>query len=793
MKYVEFGNAGMIKVIALTIVASLFVVTVVAAQDQNLLPNGGFEQDSDGDGVPDGWLGQPHNFSRETLEMAIQFPFYDMAYDAYSPRSSRFGQLPVPEGLELGTTTCVIHNLQPHEQTVSEPIPVKPNTGYRLSYWFRMSGGSEEAMFHILGSDAPRNALETLGDEQIISGINLGSSWVPYWLHYEIPFRTGPDQTAIRLRPWRHFRSDDDDRRLWYDDFRLIEDDSVRVGNIGGLVNPEPQWPQEVVERGFTVVPRTTLPLTYDHYEPLPEEIDQPLIITAAPGQYASGILFIKALNDFPGPFVVGPKGRPQLNGPNGTFIWTPTFVEYRVCHPLRLSKNRQQWEMRPHYLMPGTRPEEIRPYTPTIQVAVPKGEGRSVWVTALVPNGTTSGDYKGEIHVVPPGKDYVGYSDTPGENDGYAIPFTLRVRDMELLEPDATFGMYEHTPRAHQLPPTTDYRSYVDQRRHGMNAVDKGGQEVWRYTDSEGKSRLDFSAFDYDMEQLVAAGFSRSFHYYPYGAALQPDVQLAILERCREKGYPEPLFYVSDEPSAQGAQLVQRMEREFGAARRQGLRTVTSGLDWRTQGEAYDVWILNVRVVGSKDWQDIKARAAELGAQVGAYDCTRYISTHPRNMRFYTGLWTWAAGLKGNWIWEYGAGLPSAVQSVYSLSDTIPPTTWCEYGFAFSIPSGQAAPTSWEARRDGVNDYRYLHTLERAIAEAIDAGKADLPSVLEARNYLNDLRARVPLDAFNYHKFERAPYKQFREAAPNIAPEEYDALQDVCAKYTIAIRKALP
>ena len=221
MKYVRFGNAGIVKAIALTVVASILVVTVVTAQDQNLLPNGGFEQDSDGDGVPDGWLGQPHNFSSETLEevqayidsvpsheellkgeealaadgwpIATRKPdepwgpymqtaeWYQRLRNEYLPQNSRFGQLPVPEGLELGTTTCVIHNLQPHEQTVSEPIPVKPNTGYRLSYWFRMSSGAEEAMFHILGSDAPRNALETLGDEQIISGKSLGWAWVPHW------------------------------------------------------------------------------------------------------------------------------------------------------------------------------------------------------------------------------------------------------------------------------------------------------------------------------------------------------------------------------------------------------------------------------------------------------------------------------------------------------------------------------------------------------------------------------------------------------------------------------------
>ncbi|KKK75729.1 hypothetical protein LCGC14_2870800, partial [marine sediment metagenome] len=347
---------------------------------------------------------------------------------------------------------------------------------------------------------------------------------------------------------------------------------SVRLGNVGGPNNPEPKWSPEAVKRGFAVVPRPTLPQTYDHYQPLPEEIDQPMVITAAPGQYASKVLFIKALKNLGGPLVVGPKGRPQLNGPHGMYIWAADFVEYRVNHPLKIGKNAQQWEMRPHYLMPGTQPEGSRRSTRTVQVTVPKGEGRSVWVTVFVPEGMAPGDYKGEIHVVAPGKEYSG---KPGKNDGHALPFTVRVRDLELLEPDATFGMYESNSRARQLPATTDYRSYVDKRRHGMNAVDQGETQIWRYTDSEGKTRINFSAFDHCVEQMAKLGM-RSFFYYcgvpsnPYGAGTVPyETQMAILNRCREKGWPEPLFYVGDEPSGGGRKWAEAINRHYGAARR--------------------------------------------------------------------------------------------------------------------------------------------------------------------------------------------------------------------------------
>ena len=814
--------------------------TAVAENPTNLLANGGLEKDTNEDGVPDGWVSHPQHFSRESLDHVQAYiaklptqakllegkhvqgsdgwvlsrrqsdgtwgsyvksaQWYQRMANEYVPQNSRFGQLPVPEGLRLGGTTMVVHNLPPCDQTISEPISVKPNTGYRLSFWFRMSGGSEEAIFQILGSGAPRNDAWPIGggkeSRRLITYQNLGWSWVPYWLRYEIAFRTAAEESKILLRPWKYYRGYDDDRRAWFDDFRLVEDNSVRSGSTGGPANRPPAWPDAVVDRGFAVVPRPTLPLTHDHFEPLPEQIDQPLVITAAPGQYASGVLFIKAVKDLSGPLVVGPKGRPQLNGPNGMFLWVPNLVEFRVCHPLKINKSHQQWELRPHYLMPGPRTTPIRPYTRTVAVTVPKGEGRSVWVTALVPPGTPPGDYKGQIHVVAKGKDYVGYEQKPGKNDGHALPFTVRVRDLTLHEANAAFGMYAHTGRegkSVQLPLSVDHRGYLDQRRHGMTAVDQGGSQVWRYQDRKGKNRINFSAFDHDMKRLVGAGFKRCFNFYAYNDAMETDVQLAILTRCREKGFPEPLFYAFDEPGSQGKDLLPLMEKHFGEARRPGLRTVTSGLDWRTQGEAYDVWIMDVSAIGSKEWPQIKARAAKLGSELWAYDCSTFINTHPENIRFYTGLWTWAAGLQGNWIWEYGAGMPSSATHSFSLSDTTPPKQWVQYGFAFSIPSGFAACTSWEARREGVDDFRYLQTLEAAIARAGEARKSDLPPVVAAGKYLDRLRARVPLDAFSYRNRDSTAYKQFQAVAPGIAPEEYDTIQQVCAAHIIAIHDSLP
>ena len=816
-----------VSIFVACLVLGLLAVSGVG-QEINLLPNGDFEKDSDGDGVPDGWVGNPHHFSRETLEgvhaYIKAFPshaellkgkeirysdshlyirreadkewpdsvkeasFYEGFVDPDNLLwASRLGSGPLPQGLELGGVTLV-GTLAP--RVVSEPIAVKPNTGYRLSYWSRTCGSLSYA-FQVL--DAEANLSEEYpgspAGAQMVTSLSLGWAYVPYWTRYEIPFRTGPEQKAIRIRPWLYILDESEYHRIYFDDFRLVEDDSVVMGDISDPVNPEPVWPAEAVERGFAVAPRPTLPQTFDTYQPLPEEIDQPMVVTAAPGQFASGVLFLRALRDLGGPLVVGPKGDgcSHLNG-WGFLSWYGD-VQLRVCHPLKVDKNGSQWEMRPHYLMPGPllpEPEKISVTlrgARAVKVEVPKGEGRSVWVTAFVPAGAPPGDYKGEIQVVASG------------SEGYALPFTIRVRDLDLLEPDVDFGMYRSTYAQapdHVVVPGAPRAALADNRRHGMTSVDQGGGPVWVYEDADGRTRINWSAFDVVMEQMVSAGFRKSFHYMPDGDALRPDVQLAILERCREKGWPEPIFYVHDEPGAMGRALVDTMEKEFGAARRQGLRTVTSGLDWRTQGEAYDVWILDVSQVGGEDWPEIQARAAELGAELQAYDCSGDLATHPRNVRFYTGLWTWAAGLKGNWIWEYAAGASHAERMIASSSDSEPPEDWAPYGFAFSLPSGWGASTSWEARREGVDDYRYLRTLEIEIERAVKVGKARGSVVVAAQKYLSDLRKRVPLDVFSYSKRPSTSLKQLHELAPEIGVEEYDRIQEDCATHITAIRSIL-
>ena len=140
----------------------------------------------------------------------------------------------------------------------------------------------------------------------------------------------------------------------------------------------------------------------------------------------------------------------------------------------------------------------------------------------------------------------------------------------------------------------------------------------------------------------------------------------------------------------------------------------------------------------------------------------------NPLLERFYAGLWTWRTGVKGNMVWCYG--------QYARISDR-------------GLPQSKLA---WEARLEGVNDYRYLHTLEEAIRSAETAGKGDA-AVKNARAFLKELEEKISLDAYgNLNNLEGYLQKFFWNPVPAIAAEQYDSIRNDCAGHIEAVQALL-
>ena len=96
-----------------------------------------------------------------------------------------------------------------------------------------------------------------------------------------------------------------------------------------------------------------------------------------------------------------------------------------------------------------------------------------------------------------------------------------------------------------------------------------------------------------------------------------------------------------------------------------------------------------------------------------------------------------------------------------------------------------------WEGRLAGVNDYRYLQTLEHTIAAGDRAGKAGT-AVQSAKKFLDELRQRIPYTA---PRGPGRPDEMYAEVdlfnpCPSIRSGDYDRIRDESTQHIIAIRQ---
>ena len=837
----------------------------VAGEEINLLPNGGFETDADGDGVADGWVAGAFNFSRQTLEevtacignlppheellegekilaadgtaiwtrtpegdwpenMLTFGSHYWGAYETHwkaginwyervkreaIPQHARFGELPVPVGLDLGEVTLVLSEKEPHGQVVSEPIAVKPDTGYRLTFWVRTSGGGEyfRGPQVLDGACDPGtvpalpNPGEHYSNADVLNSIPASYWWGAgiagrYWARVELPFRTGKNGNLIVIRlPYPHRdeakrrEMKNENYRVWYDDIRLVEDPGVHgFGPAHDTASqPEPAWPDPVKERGFAVAGRPVLPMTYGNFQPKPAEIDAPIRLTLAPGESDSVVLFARNLLATGVTLQAGGGGNLESDDGYGLHgAYGASYVKIRAAEIETRFQTSKRFAYVPKLLL-NTRDLSLSAL----------GSGQ-YWITITVPTGTPAGEYAGTITVT---------RTDPADGEETArqvnVALMLTVRDFELEAAEAAFFTWHHTPPVGDkqmgspaVLPGAEEIYFADQRRHGMNTIalhvyaeglSKDGQVRVGLNELDaavGRVRrsglcqqhpLLLSAWSRAMERTDKAVTGASYTFCSFAGG--KETVRTIIDHARHAGWPEVLYTIGDEPNYdEGARVVSDViNRQYAEARGQGARTATAGgypgaftrplnENGDTLGDLYDVWIEGM--YGDR-WPETHQAAKANDAELWMYNCWTTGAGYLQE-RFYAGLWTWRTGAGGNGVWSYGWYV--------RINDS-------------GLPESKIA---WEGRAAGVNDYRYLQTLENAIAAGEVSGKAG-DAVQDAKAFLDELRERIPLTAYRQRP-GAIPQNQWAELdawnpVPGIRPEDYAGIRDDCARHILAIR----
>ncbi len=416
---------------------------------------------------------------------------------------------------------------------------------------------------------------------------------------------------------------------------------------------------------------------------------------------------------------------------------------------------------------VPGGRVVGFSTYMPESGTGTVKpGENTVFWINVEVPKGTKPGNYQITLNL------------TVHQVKEMPITATVKVLPFDLPTADIAYGMYfrgagsKDTSERYNTPELT--RAYwQDMARHGMTSV-----SYYQYTssgdfiDADGNLKsLDTHQAVAQLQQMKEIGLIHPnipIMLLSSNLASFPEAAKVVAEEFKKRGLPELLLYGRDEPPVDDATKAQ-----FEAMKpvRKYMRTTTAITDYAAAAYAdlIDVWTLN----GGRVTPEIQKLASEKGKELWTYDCTHRGRGNSARARFYSGLYTWALKLRGNFYWCYTEG--------YTWEGDRNST------FCFVLPSdsGPVPSPAWEARREGIEDYRTLHFLESRIAANPSSSMAK-----EASQWLMKLRSRVDWNLIKYMPKSVYPWDgaEVFPMCPGFDPAEFPGIRAKAQEFIVKL-----
>jgi hypothetical protein len=168
------------------------------------------------------------------------------------------------------------------------------------------------------------------------------------------------------------------------------------------------------------------------------------------------------------------------------------------------------------------------------------------------------------------------------------------------------------------------------------------------------------------------------------------------------------------------------------------GLRTENDGMNGRWENfseECYQLTdvlalhdgpTLHRGELDMGEWRRFCDRAVADGKRIWFYniDLTAW---HPEPLRFMSGFGLWKSRAHGILEWAY----------MWPVKEDAPGAVYAQPGailYRFPRAPGESGgPTiGYEAVREGIDDYRYLRTLDRLVSEAQESGRPDVADLAE-------------------------------------------------------------
>ncbi|MEN6640816.1 MAG: hypothetical protein ABFE08_00075 [Armatimonadia bacterium] len=489
---------------------------------------------------------------------------------------------------------------------------------------------------------------------------------------------------------------------------------------------PWPAISETDTKRGYLVHTRHWAEVVYPDTVPIPQEINPGLRAFATPGEFEPLNFIVWPLRAFKGAIV----RVSDLKTANG--VIPAKQIEIRRVRYMYAKPNYSllhQYRVVPDVLMP---------YDPN--EPLPEKQNARYWLTVRIPETAKPGMYRGTITFTPAGS-------TPQD-----IPVLLRVLPIKLQEdPSKLYGIYYRDPLDDWSRAKDDVSKEFYLRKSETEMQDLIAHGTRNVVTSLGTSpekpgEPGVFAFNFDLMQTkidrwrkynckfpLVVGISAGAVYKKYtgddlgshigNVKLPPPEYAEELSRMVKaietervkRGWPDFLYYPIDEPSSKPDAVAFMVETLKGVRNGGGRTYVTA--DPTNEGFApmkpyVDVWCTQPFL----PWRDelLADKKAHPGVDYWCYP--NHVSgendhTPVNGARMTYGFGFWRSGFTAliPWIYRADVGDPWNYLSG-SMSDFMNRTE----------DNGRPIPVAiWEAYREGYDDYRYIYTLERKIADA--------------------------------------------------------------------------
>jgi len=400
------------------------------------------------------------------------------------------------------------------------------------------------------------------------------------------------------------------------------------------------------------------------------------------------------------------------------------------------------------------------------------KGINRTFWLTVKVPENATPSRYTGDIHI---------------EFDN-APPYTLRlfldVLPLRLERPpDRHHFTGAYPPKQYLIFPDQqeDRKEYYRQLEAQLRDIRDHGFEEYGYY----STWLPAPEMRVENRKIVSLDFTDTKEvceiYRRVGMPLPPIVipfrQLVLKlmpEACRYVKCGHSYMLTYDDSPAGKETIISAIAQIRDEAKKQGLPPLEISLPDEPNGDQLKPVVEMARLIKAVDGVGITSSG--LGVQsaftlapyltaMGAYirDPAPYLKAarphdvmvmvghgspwrDPAQMRFRNGFWFYKSGVDAIRWWYY-----TEMGDPYLTIDSA--GGW-ESNLIYPTPEGTPNPTiDYECCREGVDDVRYIYTLEKRVAEARRSpSRAVRVTAERARAVLEGIMSRVFSD---YHLYK--------------------------------------